>query len=559
MKFAQMPYKRIDAEKVIALYKELEEALGKAASGEKQWEIHQEYYAIYSEYVSMMTIAQIRNDVDVTDTYYKEEKDYYDEIHPKVEAARLSYLKALVNSPFRGDLQGRIGEVAFKSMEIAFRAMDERIISLKQEENRLMTDYDCLIATAKIDWEGEELNLSLLRPYLTHPDREVRKRAYAKYTEYFCSVGDRLDDIYDRLVKNRSEQARRLGAKDFRTLGYDRMNRHSYGREEVESFRRQIKKDFVPFAKKVQENRRRRLGLEGLAFYDEGMFFAEGNPSPMGSPQEIMEAGQVMYRELSSETREFFDFMMENELFDVLGRKTKKAGGYMTEIPKYSAPYIFANFNGTSDDVDVITHECGHAFQGYIAAKDPIMEHRDITMDTAEIHSMSMEFFTSPYMEKFFADRADDYRKMQIESAILFIPYGCMVDEFQHIVYEKPQMSPKERHQVWRSLEREYMPHLDYEDDPYFAKGGFWQKQPHIYTAPFYYIDYVLSQFCALQYKLWMDRDYAEAWESYLKLCHISAGKFYQDMLVAVGLVSPFCEGSVRQMTEKLAPLLDIE
>lgn len=558
MKFAQMPYKRIDAGDVISRYAQLERAMHDAADGDSQWEIHQRYYEVYSEYLSMMTIAEIRNDVDVTDAYYKEEKAYYDEVNPEVETARLSYLKALAASPYRRELERHIGKVAFKSMDIAFRAMDEKIIDLKQEENRLMTEYDRLIATAEIDWEGETLNLSLLRPYMTNVDREVRKRAWRKFTEYFSEVGDRLDDIYDRLVKNRTAQAQRLGAEDFRALGYDRMNRHSYGPEEVEQFRRQIKQDFVPFAQKVEENRRRRLGIEKLAFYDDGVAFSRGNPRPIGSPREIMEAGQRMYSELSPETKEFFDFMMENELFDVLGRKTKKAGGYMTEIPKYSSPYIFANFNGTSGDVDVITHECGHAFQGYISGKDPVMEHRDITMDTAEIHSMSMEFFTSRWMEEFFGEEADAYRKMQLEDAVLFIPYGCMVDEFQHIVYANPGMSARERHEVWKSLEKEYRPHLDYEDAAYFAKGGFWQKQSHIYTSPFYYIDYVLSQFCALQYKLWMDKDYGEAWDSYLQLCRISAGRFYEDMLCAVGLTSPFSQGSVRRMIQSLAPMLGI-
>ena len=117
------------------------------------------------------------------------------------------------------------------------------------------------------------------------------------------------------------------------------------------------------------------------------------------TPEEILAAGQRMYEELSRETKEFFDFMMENGLFDVLGRKDKSVGGYMTYFPLYHAPFIFANFNGTSGDVDVITHECGHAFQGYLSGKDPIREHADITMETAECHSMSMEFFTERWME----------------------------------------------------------------------------------------------------------------------------------------------------------------
>lgn len=259
-----------------------------------------------------------------------------------------------------------------------------------------------------------------------------------------------------------------------------------------------------------------------------------------------------MYEELSPETKEFFDFMMDNGLFDVLGRKNKRVGGYMTYLPLYQAPFIFANFNGTSGDVDVITHECGHAFQGYLAGKDPIMEHADITMETAECHSMSMEFFTEKWMDRFFGNGADAYRRMHLEDACMFIPYGCMVDEFQHIIYENPELTPLQRKEVWRSLEKEYKPHLDYEGDPFFGEGGYWQQQHHIYSVPFYYIDYVIAQTVAFEYKLWMDEDYKAAWQSYLKLCKLSASDFFTNMIPEVGLKLPFEAGCMKEMAEKL-------
>lgn len=396
-----------------------------------------------------------------------------------------------------------------------------------------------------------------MRPYLSHADRAVRRKAWEKYSAYFESVEEELDSIYDQLVKNRTEQARQMGYKNYVELGYYRMTRNSYGQEEVEKFRDQIKKYFVPFAEKLHDRRRQRLGLEKLSYIDEQVYFADGNPAPHMSPEEILKAGQQMYTEMSEETKEFFDFMMENELFDVLGRKTKRAGGYMTYLPDYNAPFIFANFNGTSGDLDVITHECGHAFQGYISGKDPIQEHRDITMETAEIHSMSMEFFADKWMELFFGDRAEDYRIMHGEDAAIFIPYGCMVDEFQHIVYENPEMTPQQRKEAWSRLEKVYKPHLDYEDNKYFGGGGFWQKQQHIFNYPFYYIDYVLAQTCAFMYKIKMSENREEAWESYLKLCRLSASKFYGEMLKEVGLEVPYEDGCIQKIVEKLDVLLD--
>ena len=352
-------------------------------------------------------------------------------------------------------------------------------------------------------------------------------------------------------MKNRTEQARQLGYENYVELGYYRMNRNCYDKEMVENFRKQVKEYFVPFANKLHEQRRQRIGVEKLSYIDTDVYFTNGNPAPVGTPEEILAAGQKMYSELSPQTKEFFDFMMENELFDVLGRKTKRQGGYMTYIPNFKSPFIFANFNGTSGDVDVITHECGHAFQGYLLRDEEIREFADITMETAEIHSMSMEYFAYNWMELFFGDRKDDYLKMHLEDSAAFVPYGCMVDEFQHIVYEKPEMTPAERKAVWAGLEKVYRPHMDYEEDPFFGQGGFWQKQPHIFGSPFYYIDYCLASVCAMQFKVMMDEDFEKAWKNYYKLCNLSARDFFTNVIVEAGLNSPFEDGCMEKLVDK--------
>ena len=552
MRFQDMPYERVDFTQVEKEMKELMEAFDRADSGEEQFEVHKKYYALTDRVSTLMTIANIRFDVDTTDEFYSKEHEYYDEQGPIYSNLVLAYQKKLFHSAHRDYLEQKIGPVAFKNMELAQKSMDEKLIPLMQEENNLTMEYDKLIAGAKLNFDGKELNLSLLRPYLIHKDRNVRAEAWKEMSSFFSANAEKLDEIYDRLVKNRTAQAKEMGYENYLELGYYRMSRNCYGKEEVESFRRQIKEYFVPFAEKLHDRRRQRLGLEKLSFIDEQVYFKEGNPAPAGTPEEILAAGQRMYSELSPETKEFFDFMRENELFDVLGRKTKRAGGYMTYLPLYQSPFIFANFNGTSGDVDVITHECGHAFQGYLSGKDPIKEHADIGMETAEIHSMSMEFFAEKWMPLFFGDRAQDYRDMHLEDAAAFIPYGCMVDEFQHIVYENPELTPTERKEAWKRLEQEYKPHLDYGDDSFFGEGGFWQKQLHIYDYPLYYIDYCLAQTCALQYKVKMDADFDAAWQSYLKLCKLSASDFYTAMIKEVGLDSPFEQGCIKNIVEKL-------
>lgn len=553
MKFKDMPYERIDFAKAKAELSEIMEKSKAAKSGEEQFEIHKMFYRLNDKIQTQVTLCSIRHTIDTTDEFYEKEQNYYDEQIPEYSNLCVEYQKILFHSPYREVLEEKIGQVAFKNMEIAMKSVSEEIIPLMQEENTLVTEYEKLLASAKISWGEETLNLSLLTPYLKHKDAKIRREAQEKQNEFFLSIQDKLDELYDKLVKNRTLQAKKLGFETYTPLGYLRMQRNCYGREEIENLRRQVKEVWVPFAESIFEKRKERLGLSKLSYTDEVVYSPKGNPQPEGTPEEILQAGQQMYEELSSETKEFFDFMMDNELLDVFGRKTKAVGGYMTYIPDYKAPFIFANFNGTSGDVDVMTHECGHAFQGYLAAADPIREHADIGMETAEIHSMSMEFFTEPWYSLFFGkETAQEYTEMHLEDAVIFVPYGCMVDEFQHIVYDNPELTPKERKQAWKDLEGVYKPHLFYDGLEFFENGCFWQKQHHIYSFPLYYIDYVIAQLCAFEYKIWMDKNREAAWQSYLKLCKMSASKFHTELLEEAGLETPFKNGVLAKIVENL-------
>ncbi|MEE3432648.1 MAG: M3 family oligoendopeptidase [Lachnospiraceae bacterium] len=556
MKFSEMNYLRPDLLKVENEFKELTREMREATSGEAAFRVHEKFYALTGQIQTASELAMIRHDMNTVDAVYKEERDWFDKNMPLISNLSVEYQKALYESPYRKELVEKIGPVAFKNIELAMKSVDEKILPLMQEENELTTRYNNLLASCKIPFHGEECNLSLLSPYLHHRDRQVRKEAWEAYTSFFMEHEEELDWIYDRLVKNRTEQGRKMGHQNFSPLGYARMMRNSYGAEEIASFRRQVKKDFVPFVEELHERRRKRLGIDHLMYFDEGVYFNEGNPVPIGDDQQILASGRELYGQLSPETREFMDFMCENELFDVEGRKDKTTGGYMTYIPDYRSPFIFANFNGTSDDADVITHECGHAFQGYLTRNDPIREHADITMETAETHSMSMEFFTEPWIDRLFGSDASRYVEMHFEDAMMFIPYGTMVDEFQNIIYEDPSLDPKSRKTVWRDLEKQYKPHLDYGDNAYLNAGGFWQKQHHIYDLPFYYIDYCIAGTNALQYKVWMDQDYKAAWDSYLTLCKLSASDFFPGLMSAAGLRNPFEDGCLAYIVRELSAKL---
>lgn len=556
MKFSEMPYTRPDMAEAAALAAAVKENVQNAKSAAEIMEQYKIFAAFRKKLYTLQSISSVRHTVDTRDEFYDKENDFFDANGPLFTKLGMDFYKTMVESPFRAELETILGKLWFTNAELILKGFDEKIIEDMQKDNALSSKYEKLLASASLDFNGEKLNLSQLGKYMQSKDRGIRKAAYAKRTEFFVEHSAELDEIYDEMVRLRDGMAKKLGYKNFVELGYIWMQRNSYDAEAVGKYREQVKKVLVPFLRGLHEQRGKDLGVEKLKFYDEDIFFPDGNPEPKGTPDEMFAAGKKMYAELSPETKVFFEFMLENELFDVLAKEGKAGGGYCTFMPEYGSPFVFANFNGTSGDVDVLTHECGHALCAYLAANIEILEYQEYTYEVAEIHSMSMEFFTSKWMDLFFDKEAGRYLYMHLASALTFIPYGCMVDEFQHIIYSNPELSPDERKAVWQKLETEYKPHLDFDGDPFFGKGGHWQRQSHIYQRPFYYIDYCLAQTCALQFRVWMEKDREAAWKSYISLLKKAGTKKFTELVDEAELKSPFGPECIKTIVENVDAIL---
>lgn len=552
MGFEQYTYIRPNIDEVRAKFNEALERFKNADSVEKQSGAMNEINQLRNDLGTMFNLCNIRHTIDTNDEFYKNEQDYMDEIQPEVEGLITGYYQALVDSKFRQQLENKWGTQLFALAESQLKTFKPEIVPLLQRENRLSSEYTKLVASAKIEFEGEERTLAQIDPFIESTDREMRKRASTAKFGFFAEHEAEFDRIYDELVKVRTEIAHALGYKNFVELGYNRMMRTDYNAEMVANFRQQVKDYIVPIASKLKERQRERLGLDKLKFYDEGFVFETGNAVPKGSPEWIIENGQRMYKDLSKETGEFFTFMMENNLMDLVAKKGKASGGYCTYIENHKAPFIFSNFNGTSGDIDVLTHEAGHAFQVYSSRQFEIPEYNWPTYEACEIHSMSMEFFTWPWMELFFKEDTDKYKFSHLSDALLFLPYGVSVDEFQHWVYDTPEATPTERKQKWREIEKKYLPHKNYEGNEYLENGGFWQRQGHIYNSPFYYIDYTLAQICAFQFWKRSRENHQEAWADYVKLCKLGGSMSFTKLVEAANLISPFKTGCVESVVGEI-------
>jgi len=516
-----------------------------------------EINCLRNHFESMQTLAEIRHSIDTTDEFYETEQNYFDENGPIYQGLVTDFYKALVNAAFRKELEEKWGSQLFNIAELRLKTFSPEIIEDLQQENKLSTEYTKLMASAKIEFDGKELNLSQLGPYQLSTDRDVRRKAYAAKYGFMEENEEKLDDIYDQLVKVRTTIARKLGYKNFVELGYARMMRTDYNADMVKKFRDQVKEYLVPVASKLKEKQRRRLGIDSIKHYDDKFSFKTGNAKPKGDSDWILENGKRMYQEMSPETHEFFTFMTENGLMDLVAKKGKAGGGYCTYISEYQAPFIFSNFNGTAGDIDVLTHEVGHAFQAYSSRHLEVPEYAFPTYEAAEIHSMSMEFFAWPWMDLFFKEDADKYRFGHLSEAILFIPYGVAVDEFQHFVYEHPEATPAERKAAWREIEKKYLPHLDYSENDYLERGGYWHQQGHIFGAPFYYIDYTLAQICALSFWKKMHENREAAWNDYLALCREGGSRSFTELIRIAHLRSPFEEGCVEEVIGDAESYLD--
>ncbi|MCA9270335.1 MAG: M3 family oligoendopeptidase [Planctomycetales bacterium] len=534
------------AEGVSAEYAELFAALDAAQDRAARLAVVRKWDTLRRRLQTWESLVSLRFERDTRDPQAKADRDYADALRPQLTDCSVKMMRRLLAGPLRDDVAGEFGPTAIALWESEVLTFDPSIQEELIAEARLGADYTEILAAAQIEFQGEKHNLSGIVKFRQEPDRNVRHGAEAALWNWFADSGEKLDAIFDRLVQLRTLMARKLGFADYVAMGYKRMNRIDYGRDDVERYRQQVREHIVPLCRDIRAQQAQRLGLEKLFAYDEPVFDPAGNPKPQGDHDWMIERAKEMFDAMGGGLGEFFRMMADGQLMDLKNREGKAGGGFCTSFPTYGVPYIFANFIGAKGDVEVFTHEIGHAFQCYESRNQPLMDYLWPTYESCEIHSMSLEFLTWPHMEKFFGpDDGQRFRRIHLAGALLFLPYGVAVDEFQHWVYEHPQATPSERHAAWKRAEATYLPDLDWDDLSYPAKGGRWQHQRHIYTAPFYYIDYTLAQCCALQFWLRAEENFEQAMADYVALCRRGGEAPFRALAAGAGLKSPFDEGAL--------------
>lgn len=552
-KFCEMQYVRPDGEALLQKIREATMQLRDSGDFETAKTIFGSVQEEATHFETMSSLAYVRNTINTKDAFYEKEMEYLFGIQPRLNVEMKAFHEVLLASAFLADFEKELGELYIQQIKADIRLTDACNVELQVKESMLKQEYSKTAAAPTTQFHGEELNFYGLLKKMQSDDRPIRKEAMEAWAALYESISEKLDSIYTELMKLRLQMAENLGFSSYEEMVFLKMGRYTYTPEDLAVFRRQVCEYVVPICEKLFENQRQRLGIDTLHYYDESIVFSDGNAMPIGTTQELLEKAGKMYREISKETGDFFDFMLAYDLFDLETRNGKQQGGYCTTFPDYKAPLIFSNFNGTDADIDVLTHEAGHSFEAYEAMRRiPLTEQTFSTSEVAEIHSMSMEFFTYPWMELFFGEHAEKYRKSHLWDALECVPYMACVDEFQHRVYEEKLFDAMERRKVWSELEKKYMPWRDYDGNIFLENGGFWMQKQHIFMEPFYYIDYALARFGSLEYYGHMMQDYQSAWEDYYHLCCAGGSRSYPELLKIGNLSSPLEEGTVKKILDSI-------
>ena len=560
-KFSEMQYTRPDLAEIKSTMSTLTEELKNASDYENAHDVFLREQELEKHIQTLETLVSIRHSIDTRDRFYDDEQNFWNAAMPELQEYAQNWTLAMLKSPFRANFASDYGDLMFLNAEIKLKTFmpSEEFIATLQQENELTDAYEKLLASASIPFEGKTYTISQMTPFKTDANDARRLAAWKAEGQWYKDNQQKLDEMYDQLVHLRDRLGRMLGYDGYTELGYYRMGRNCYTREDVEKFRSAVVKYLVPVADKIFRRQAERLGKQyPMSFADNALEFRSGNPRPAGTADEILAAGKRFYEALSPETGEFFNTMLNGELLNVLSTEGKAGGGYCTGLPDYGVPFIFANFNGTQGDVEVVTHEAGHAFAMWMNRSRIPLENTWPSMEACEVHSMSMEFFAEPWAENFFGEDARKFRYSHLAGALKFIPYGTMVDHFQHIVFEKPDLTPRERHDIWKELLGIYMPWMRLDGEiPFYSEGEGWQRQHHIYSMPFYYIDYCLAQTVSLEFWKLIGENLPNAWRHYMAYTREGGSRTFTDLLEHASLVSPFDEACLRGVCERADVFLD--
>lgn len=543
LSFSQVEYERPDGQGVLDLIdKAKEQAENDILPFGMIWTLRKIGDAT-QEFYSMMTIAQIRNYLDVNDTFYSEEMEYLDTFDARIQNSYNQMFSSIENSRFSSIQNMIFGESGAEDLQMSSQASSEEILSLQEQEKKLVAEYYYEYAQATVSTpEGEVLFSSL--------DSEGQS---AYYNQFIQKYNQQFGELYLELVSLREQMAQALGYDSYTQVADLDMLRNSYTREDIKTFREDIKQTIAPVYRSYLEDFYRRAENRDQPGYV--YLLGEQSPVPQGSWQETLNQFEQLYQQMSEQTGECYSYLLSHEFIDAEPSQTKANVTFSTLIYSLNTPFLFANMNGSAEDVFSISHEFGHCFAMWQQLKLGSQQ-EGRSMDVSEIHSQAMQMLTLPYYEIFYGEDAGTARKYDVYTMVAGILTAAMNDEFQEKIYENPQMTVQELNELYKELAMEYglvveSPYFDMES---FSMGWFTTNQ--YFDTPFYAIDYALSGCVAMEFLQMGLEDYTKALETYLSLVQQNSDYDFMTVLEKTGLSSPFETDQMEALAQTMEDFL---
>lgn len=451
----------------------------------------------------------------------------------------------------------------FQAEAAIFR--DENV-PLLSELIKLANEYDKMIGAMAIEWDGESITMPQANQKLQDPNRDTRERAWRLIMARYAQDREALDELYIKMLRLRRQVARNAGFDSFRAYQWQDLNRFDYTPEDCFTFHDAIEHEVVPVARKYYAELQKALNLDTLRPWDTKVD-PSGQPlKPFSDAAELEEVSHHIFQQVDPVLAQHFAVMRESHL-DLASRPNKAPGGYCNSFPASKKPYIFMNAVGTHNDVTTLLHEGGHAFHFMESSAQPLVWNHNGPMEFCEVASMAMELLSAPYLTKeqggFYneSDMRRAYTQKLLDTPIFFLPYMAVVDAFQHWVYaDAPEeVTAADLDAKWSELWDRFMVGIDYSGLQDEKESG-WHRKLHIFTVPFYYIEYGLAQIGALQ--VWRNamKDQAQAVADYRTALALGDTRPLPDLFRAAGATFAFDRqvvgelmGLVNQQLEQLA------
>lgn len=436
-------------------------------------------------------------------------------------------------------------------------------IDLLAREQKLASEYDKIVGAQTVTWEGSEVTLPQLEPVYEETDRERRERAWRLAMDRRLQDRPALNDLWTRLYDLRQQIAHNAGRSDYRAYRWQQLLRFDYTPENSLAFLDAIEAEVVPAAERIYARRKAALGIDRLRPWDL-------NVDPFGRPplrpfQDVAEltpgVGRIFHR-VDPQLGAYFDRMVENNLLDLENRVNKAPGGYCTDFSLTRQPFIFANAVGTHEDVQTLLHEGGHAFHTFESARQRRLQDLRVPAEFAEVASMSMEFIGVTYLTKedggfYSSEETARAQKDNLEGSILFWPYMAVVDAFQHWAYTHPEgRDPAACDATWSDLWDRFMRGVDW-DGLEDVKATGWHRKLHIFTDPFYYVEYGLALLGAVQvWQNWL-RDPVEGIAAYRRALSLGGTRPLPELFSAAGARLSFDGNTLRSAVQVMEATIE--